>query len=185
MNPDESTLQDFAFTVNTEAEEDNSYFGPLGLLLLVPLSVVFLAGFAAGRVGRAQAALAAALPLYVVGLALAYRYNPWIGRFLLTPVALTMPLAAAVYRSRALAAAVAIVGVATLVLAHRHSTTHPTGADGRPAVWSLDRPATHRAAIPGDDADARRRRPGDPGGRHDPRPRRRERLRLSARTARN
>ena len=104
VNPDESTLQDFSFAVNTDAEEDESYFGPLGFLLLVPLSAGTLAAFALGRAGRAQAALAAALPLYVVGLALAYRYNPWIGRFMLTPAALTMPLAAAVYRFRGLAA---------------------------------------------------------------------------------
>ena len=79
VNPDESTLQDFSFAVNTDAEEDESYFGPLGFLLLVPLSAGTLAAFALGRAGRAQAALASALPLYVVGLALAYRYNPWIG----------------------------------------------------------------------------------------------------------
>jgi hypothetical protein len=148
VNPAESTLQGFAFTVNTEAEEDNSYFGPLGFLLLVPLSVVFLFAFAARRAGRAQAALAASLPLYVVGLALAYRYNPWIGRFMLTPVALTMPLAAAVYRFRALAALVAVVGVATVFVAHRHSTTHPTGGDGQPAVWRLDRASTMALRFP-------------------------------------
>ena len=63
VNPAESTLQGFAFTVNTEAEEDNSYFGPLGFLLLVPLSVVFLFAFAARRAGRAGGArrLAAAV----------------------------------------------------------------------------------------------------------------------------
>ena len=70
--PDESTLQDFSFAVNTDAEEDESYFGPLGFLLLVPLSAGTLAAFALGRAGRAQAALAAA-PLYVVGLAQRYR----------------------------------------------------------------------------------------------------------------
>ena len=59
VNPDESTLQDFSFAVNTDAEEDESYFGPLGFLLLVPLSAGTLAAFALGRAGRAQAALAA------------------------------------------------------------------------------------------------------------------------------
>jgi 4-amino-4-deoxy-L-arabinose transferase-like glycosyltransferase len=139
VNPDESTLQDFSFDVNTDAEEDESYFGPLGFLLLVPLSVAVLAGFALGKLSAARAALASALPLYVLGLALAYRYNPWIGRFLLTPAALTMPLAAVVYRFRVAAAALALVGATTLVVTHRHSTTHPTGAEGRPAVWNLSR----------------------------------------------
>ena len=148
VNPNESTLQDFSFEVNTDAEEDESYFGPLGFLLLVPLSAGTLAAFALGRVGRPQAALAAALPLYVAGLALAYRYNPWIGRFLLTPAALTMPLAAAVYRFRGLAAMVAVVGVASLFVTHRHSTTHPTGTDGLPRVWSLDRASTIALRFP-------------------------------------
>jgi 4-amino-4-deoxy-L-arabinose transferase-like glycosyltransferase len=148
VNPDESTLQDFSFVVNTDAEEDESYFGPLGFLFLIPLSAGTLAAFALGRAGRAQAALAAALPLYVVGLALAYRYNPWIGRFMLTPAALTMPLAATVYRFRGLAALLAVVGVASLFVTHRHSTTHPTGADGLPRVWSLDRASTIALRFP-------------------------------------
>ena len=138
-NPPESTHVPFEFFVQTQAEEDNSYFGPLGFLLLVPLSATFLGAYALRRVGAVPAALAAALPLYVVALALAYRYNPWIGRFLLTAGALTMPLAAAVHRFRVLAAAVAVVGVASLYVVHRHSTTHPTGADGSAAVWSLYR----------------------------------------------
>ena len=140
QNPPASTQVPFEFFVQTQAEEDNSYFGPLGFLLLVPLSAAFVGAFALRRTGAVPAALAAALPLYILGLALTYRYNPWIGRFLLTAGALTMPLAAAVYRVRALALAVALVGVASLYAAHRHSTTHPTGADGSVAVWSLYRP---------------------------------------------
>ena len=142
VNPEESTLQEFSFDVNTDAEEDESYFGPLGFLLLVPLSLVVLAGFALGRLTGAQAALASALPLYVLGLALAYRYNPWIGRFLVTPAALTMPLAAGIYRFRAAATLLALVGATTLFVTHRHSSTHPTGTAGRPAVWNLSRADT-------------------------------------------
>lgn len=140
QNPPESTQVPFEFSVRTEADEDSSYFGPLGLLL-VALSAAFLVAYALRRAGRVRAALAATLPLYLVGLALAYRYNPWIGRFLATGVALTMPLAASVYRFRIAAAAVALVAASSLYAAHRHSTTHPTGADGAPTVWSLDRPA--------------------------------------------
>ncbi len=42
INPPESSLTTFTFAVNTFAEEDNSYFGPLGFLLLVPLVLVVL-----------------------------------------------------------------------------------------------------------------------------------------------
>ena len=147
-NPPESTLVPFEFFVQTEAEEDNSYFGPLGFLLLVPLSVAFLVAYAFGRTLAVRAALAAALPLYVLGLALAYRYNPWIGRFLLTAAALTMPLAASVYRFRIAAAAVALLAASSLYVAHRQSTTHPTGVAGAAAVWSLDRAAAIALRFP-------------------------------------
>jgi hypothetical protein len=59
-----------------------------------------------------------------------------------------MPLAATVYRFRGLAALLAVVGVASLFVTHRHSTTHPTGADGLPRVWSLDRASTIALRFP-------------------------------------
>jgi hypothetical protein len=85
--------------------------------------------------------LALAIPLYVVELALVYRYNSWIGRFMLIPVALTMPLAARAYRPRWLGASLALVGAVTLALAHSYNAAKPVGLDGTTPVSSLSRVA--------------------------------------------
>ena len=140
-NPFESTSIDvpFTFAVNDRANEDISFFGPLGLVLLFPLVVCFLVASAIRRVSLAHVAFALTLPLYVVLIALTARYNVWLGRFLVAPVALTMPLAAVLYRSRLLAAAVALAGALTLGLAHAYNEAKPTGLDRTPAVWSLSR----------------------------------------------
>lgn len=138
-NPPESTLTGFQFVVNTASEEDNSYFGPLGFLLLLPLSVVVPILWLRRRVTAAQAALAAALPIYVVGIALAYRYNAWIGRFMLTPGALAMPTAALIWRFRLFAWGAAVIGAATLYVAHAHNDTKPAGKNGTVPVWRLNR----------------------------------------------
>ncbi len=138
-NPPESTLTTFQFSVNTASEEDNSYFGPLGFLLLVPLCLVVLVLGALRRVRPVWVVLAASLPLYVLGIALAYRYNLWIGRFMLTAAALAMPVAALLYRFRVLAWLAAVVGVLTLFYAHAYNDTKPTGLNGTVPVWKQSR----------------------------------------------
>jgi 4-amino-4-deoxy-L-arabinose transferase-like glycosyltransferase len=139
VNPPESTLTTFQFSVNTLSEEDNSYFGPLGWLLLAPLCLVVLVLGALRRVRPVWTILAVSLPLYVLGVALAYRYNLWIGRFMLTAGALSMPLVALLYRWRLVAGLVAVVGAATLYVAHAHNDTKPTGRDQSTPVWRMNR----------------------------------------------
>ena len=142
-NPPGSTTTPFEFPVNGAVDEDLSFFGPLGILL-APLLVGWLACWARRRTDARLGLLALALPLFVVVLALAYRYNTWIGRFLIVPVALALPLAGWSYDRRllgrrVLAAGLALVGALTLGLAHAYNMAKPTGVDGRPAIWSLDR----------------------------------------------
>ena len=124
---------------NTVADHDRSYFGLLGPLLIVPLALVTVALAVRRRVTRARAALALALPVYLAAVAATLSYNDYLGRFLLTPVALTMPLAAAVYRWRPAAAAVAAVGVVSLAAAHAFDSSKPSGLDGTRAVWRMSR----------------------------------------------
>jgi 4-amino-4-deoxy-L-arabinose transferase-like glycosyltransferase len=147
--PETSVAPAFDFEVGQSSSEDISYFGPLGVLLVVPLSL----GFAVVTIARPEQwgrlALALALPLIVLEIALTYRYNIWLGRFLVTPVLLTMPLAAVLYRRRALAAAVALVGCVTLVAAHAFNAAKPTGLEGTRAVWSLARPEAQALTRPG------------------------------------
>ena len=91
------------------------------------------------RVRPVWVVLAASLPLYVLGIALAYRYNLWIGRFMLTAAALAMPIAALLYRFRLLAWLAAVVGVLTLFYAHAYNDTKPTGLNGTVPVWKQSR----------------------------------------------
>src|SRR5207253_253874 len=64
-NPPESTATGtFAFTYepNSAVSEDSSALGPLGFLLLVPLSLGFLVAWALRRADRVSGAFALALP---------------------------------------------------------------------------------------------------------------------------
>ena len=137
--PETSVAQPFDFAVGQASNEDISYFGPLGVLLLFPLSLGFTIVTIVRRQQWERLALALALPLTALEIALTYRYNIWAGRFMITPVLLTMPLAAVVYRRRPLAAGVACVGAVTLFAAHAYNVAKPTGLDGTRAVWSLPR----------------------------------------------
>ena len=148
LNPPESTSMEFHFAANESSNEDWSYFGPLGALLVLPLGVGFLVAVIARRASLLHAVPALALPTYLLAIALAARYHAFLGRFLLAGVLVTMPLAAWVYRRRLLAAAVALVGALTLGLTHAHSMTKPTGVDHSPAVWSLDRPEAQTVLRP-------------------------------------
>jgi hypothetical protein len=150
-NPSESTTRgtfEFSFAVNADASEDSSAFGPLGFLLLVPLSFGFLVAWARRRTDRVHGAFALALPLYVVALALGTRWNLYVDRFLITPAALTLPLAPAVFRWRALSAAVAVVGVAALALALAYDPSKPSGIAGDTPVWDRSRAEVQSIRFP-------------------------------------
>jgi dolichyl-phosphate-mannose-protein mannosyltransferase len=138
-DPSAATQTHFDFRTNSRVNEDVSWFGPLGFLLVLPLAAGFLVAGGLRRAHPAAAALAAAVPVYAIALALGFRYNLWLGRFMITPVALTMPLAAVVYRSRPVAAAFAVVGVLGLYDAHVKNETKPSGRDERPAALTLRR----------------------------------------------
>jgi hypothetical protein len=132
-----------------EANEDSSYFGPLGAIVIVPVVVGTLAA-AARRRPRCSlsTALAASLPVYLVALAVTYRFNPWVGRFLLTPIALVAPLASTVYGRRRYAAVVAVVGTAALGASLLIDYAKPSGIDGRRSIWSMPRPVAQAVPRP-------------------------------------
>jgi hypothetical protein len=76
--------------------------------------------------------------MYVVILALIFRFSDE-GRYLITPVALTMPLGASIYRWRPVAAAAAVLGALSLFYAHAYNTLKPTGLGGTTPAWQLSR----------------------------------------------
>jgi hypothetical protein len=139
LNPPGASANPLAFAVNARANEDNSYFGPLGILLVWPLSIGVCIAWARGRIDRRIGALAAALPIYLLVLAATIRWTLYIGRYFIIPVAVAMPLVALVCKNRLLMRAVAVVGVAILVLSHGFSETKPTGLAGTTPIWSLSR----------------------------------------------
>jgi len=137
-NPPDATQTLFSFQPNTEVNEDRSYFGPLGALLLLPLCAVGLGAFLLRRGTRAEAALALAIPCFALELALSYRYNIWLGRFMVVPVALAAALAARAYAARLISTTLVCIGIVFLALALQHNERKPVGREGAP-VWSLSR----------------------------------------------
>jgi len=125
---------------NTLSNEDISYFGPLGMLLVLPLSAFFVIAGLMLRTSRLRFMLALALPLFVLEVATLYSYNAFVGRFLLIPVALTMPLAAWLRPYRLLSGALAATGIVTLAFCLALNHTKPAGVDDSPSAWSLGRP---------------------------------------------
>lgn len=141
-NPPASTTTgtfEFTYELNAGVSEDSSALGPLGFLLLVPLSVGFLVAWALRRTDRRHAAFALALPLYMLALVLGTRWNLYVERFMITPAALTLPLAPAVFRPWPVRACAAVVGIAALALALAYDPSKPSGIDGRTPVWNLSR----------------------------------------------
>jgi hypothetical protein len=131
----------YDLTPRTGSSEDTSYFGPLGFLLLLPLSAAFLLAWLARRTSRMRGVVAATLPLFAIAVGLTQTYNPWLGRFMIIPAALVMPLAAWLYdrRLRLLTLAVGFAGVATLAGTHVHNIGKPVGLHGATPVWSMAR----------------------------------------------
>jgi 4-amino-4-deoxy-L-arabinose transferase-like glycosyltransferase len=135
-NPAASTTRgtfEFQYAPNVVASEDSSALGPLGFLLLVPLSLGFLLAWALRRTDRVRGAFALALPLYALALALGTRWNLYVDRFLATPAALTLPLAPAVLRRVELRVAALLLAAATVAVALAYDTSKPTG------VWNRHR----------------------------------------------
>src|SRR5919201_1439873 len=86
--------------INLRANEDYAFFGALGVALVLPTAAVTLVAALRQRGDLRRCALAAAIPLFALELAAAYEVNDWIGRFMISPAALTMPLVAAAYPAR-------------------------------------------------------------------------------------
>ena len=147
--PPESSGFPFSFDVNITSEEDKSWYGPLGFLLIVPVVVAYALPWRGRRVVPARMALAWALPIYALGLVLVYREGPWFGRYLLTAIVLVLPLVASVYRYRKVAAAVAVVGSLTVLFTHAYNAGKPTGLDSTRPVWELSRAEAQAVPIPG------------------------------------
>ncbi|MGH6878236.1 MAG: glycosyltransferase 87 family protein, partial [Rhizomicrobium sp.] len=105
----------FTWQVNRLVQEDIAGFGPVGGLMLVGVSLWAVVAFARRRADARVLALGLALPLFLLLLgATTASYNPYLGRFVLVPAALAVPLVAICFRRTALG--LALVAVSALVV---------------------------------------------------------------------
>ena len=119
--------------VARDANEDYAAFGPVGGLAVAAACVL---GLTVWRRDRRRLALALAVPSYVVLLAIYAKYNIWITRFLLVPVALVAPLFAGFFRRRLLTATIVVSAAVVVGLTLAYDRTKPLGGpEGRP--WTL------------------------------------------------
>ena len=156
VNPPDSTVLEpprisspFEFELNVRSEETRAYYGPLGALLLLPISLGCLVAVARRRAPPIFLVSALAIPLYVMGVAVSTRYNEFNGRYIVPAVIIAMPLVAVVYRRRALAAIVAGIAALTLAFVHLGNEIKPTGALRKPAIWEMTRADAQSAKWPG------------------------------------
>ena len=125
--------------VNLRANEDFAFFGALGAALVVPVALYTLVASVRRRADLRRLALAAAIPLFALELAAVYEVNDWIGRFMVVPVALTVPLLAAAYPARKLAAATVVLAATGCFATLGFNELKPVGLHGTTPVWSLSR----------------------------------------------
>jgi hypothetical protein len=113
MNPEGATSSTFRWGLHAIADEDLSYLGFLGGWLTLSSLIVVALGVA-GRLPPRTSLLGLAIPLFVVFLALHSTYNAWLGRFLLVPLAIALPLLAYAW-AQPFRTTLAAVAVLTLV----------------------------------------------------------------------
>lgn len=142
VNPSGATVTWFDWKVNDRADEDISYFGPLGATVLLAATIVALRQARGGRWWTVRLALALSIPTAVVLVAIEYKYNDWLGRFMIAPVALTAPLLASLHRHRAVALAAAALGSVTLAVAVLYSVQKPSGLGPADSGWTRTRMET-------------------------------------------
>ncbi len=132
-----SLVPDTLEAPNLRSSEDFSAFGPLGAIVLPVCIALAVIPLARRHRHHDRLALAAALPLFLTILALTSRYNPWLSRFVIVPVALTAPLAAPLFRRKAPALAFVAVAAMSLGLVLGRNELKPLHSQfGRP--WNLN-----------------------------------------------
>jgi hypothetical protein len=121
-----------------KVNEDYSAFGPLGAVALFGVVGVTVRAVVARRGDARQLALAAALPGFLIFMALGMRWNEFLTRFLLVPAVLTAPLLARLFKGRATTAAYLVVASITIASTLTNVVSKPlSSAHGHP--WNLSR----------------------------------------------
>lgn len=165
--PLESSAYPFTFDPTITSEEDTSWYGPLGFLVIVPVCLVAALRWRPRHAHPSVLVHALAVPAYALALVLVYKEGSWYGRYLLVAIVLALPLVGAVYRIRVVAAGTALLGALTLALVLAYNANKPTGLE-KAAIWDLGRAQAQSIGLPGFErvieAVETRSRPGEPVG---------------------
>jgi hypothetical protein len=112
----------------TTASESFSWFGPLGLLLVVGVGVAATVALVRRRSPSVLVLLFAAAPLiWLLLVSVTIAYDTWQGRFFVFPVALSASLWGILLRRPALAWASVAIGATTVALVFVNSLEKPSG----------------------------------------------------------
>lgn len=132
-----------------------SWYGPLGLLLLLVAIPVVVRAIHRGTIHRGSLAFLVAPVAYLVVIVLTLDYNVGHGRYLMPAVALSAATWGLMVDLRPLAWFGAAAGAATLLLVFVHYGEKPAGiallgGESRPSVWRASRAAILSAGhVPG------------------------------------
>ena len=127
------------------ASETVSWFGPLGILLVVGVGAAAVVLLRRRSLPWLALALAAAPVAWLVLISLSIGYDEWQGRFFVFPVALSAALWGLLLRVRQLAVATVAIAATTAALTLVHYFEKPSGIrllereDIPPAVWTMSR----------------------------------------------
>jgi 4-amino-4-deoxy-L-arabinose transferase-like glycosyltransferase len=121
-----------------------SWYGALGVLLVIASVVVAVREVRRGALRKAGLIFALAPVLYLAVIALGLGYTVFHGRYLMPAVALGAATWGLVLHVRALAWAAAVISVVTVTLAFVHYLEKPAGfavlgGDNPPSVWNESR----------------------------------------------
>ncbi|TML71493.1 MAG: DUF2029 domain-containing protein [Actinobacteria bacterium] len=128
----------------TYAASNFSWYGPLGLLLLLALPFLAVGVVRRRRIGT-TAALMAIAPLYwLIAVSLTVKYQEWDGRFFMFPMALAASTLGLLWRFRTLTLALTGIAVTALALVLVNDGKRPAGLpllEPGPRHHPLSRPA--------------------------------------------
>jgi hypothetical protein len=142
--PADSGLPVAGWERQDSASETLSWFGPLGLLLVVAVGVVAAILVRRHWLPPLALVLAAAPLAWLVLMSLSIDYDPWQGRFFVFPVALSAALWGIVLRVPAASIAAVAIAATTATLTLVHFVEKPAGVrllegNAPESVWGLDR----------------------------------------------
>jgi hypothetical protein len=149
-----------ALRINDDADSTVSWFGPLGMLLLVAFPVAAVVLRRRHAVSTALLGMSLAPLLLLVTFSLTIVWDPWRGRFLIAGVALAAAAWGVLLRWPAAAGAVAAIGATALALSLANNLGKPSGLGD---IWAPRVPGLSTSTIwgaPRWDAETRLR-PGE------------------------